>query len=336
MLNVKYCLLILALVAAPAFARGAGAPGVAGTSGIAGMPSGSGVNGRAGPRSRAAADRFRAWKAAAVQALIARGDPDSLATAAGLSFPGSSALSLAARAGELAPQNAAIGWLRLQLCVDTPGCDIRDVATVMRWVDADNGAVWLPTLAVAQREKDATEIDRVLADMAHGSRFDLYWSRIVVLMFDALSGVHKDLPGGYLASDSSRLAALYGVVGAEVIPPFGPLLETCRGPAGTLRRDVCMKLSKTMQRGDTVIAQMVGFSIERRLLAPDSRESRAIAERKRLLEWRMAAAAQFDTPLLPWLKNARARARLKQMRANPREEDVGIAILREHRMPIQP
>ena len=52
----------------------------------------------------------------------------------------------------------------------------------MRWVDADNGAAWLQTLSAAQKDRDATEVDRILADMAHGERFDLYWNRIVVLM----------------------------------------------------------------------------------------------------------------------------------------------------------
>jgi hypothetical protein len=36
------------------------------------------------------------------------------------------------------------------------------------------------------------------------------------------------------------------------------------------------------------------------------------------------------------LKNARARARIAEMRAMPREEDVDIAILREHKMPLEP
>jgi hypothetical protein len=91
-----------------------------------------------------------------------------------------------------------------------------------------------------------------------------------------------------------------------------------------------------MQRGDTVAAQMAGFSIERRLLAADGKETRAIAERRHVLEWRVAAAAKFDDPLLPWTKNAHARARLAHMRALPREEDVCIAILREHKMALDP
>jgi hypothetical protein len=63
---------------------------------------------------------------------------------------------------------------------------------------------------------------------------------------------------------------------------------------------------------------------------------RALTERRRELEWRVSAAAQFDAPVLPWLMNARARLRLAKMRSLPREEDVCIAILREHKMPVEP
>jgi hypothetical protein len=173
--------------------------------------------------------------------------------------------------------------------------------------------------------------------MAHGTRFDLYWNRIVVLMVDALYAARDDLPGSFASSDSARLMTAMGIAGAEVIPGFSPLVEACRdSSAEPERRETCLKLSKTMQRGDTIIAQMAGFSIEKRLVAPDSKEARAIAERRHVLEWRMGAAAKFDTPLLPWLKNARARARLAQMRAIPREEDACIAVLREHGMALLP
>ena len=331
---VKHCLLVLALAAAhSAAASGTGAAGAAASR----------------PGAHASLDKIQVWRTAAAATLGARADANSLATAAALRYvgsgnakagspkPGPTALDLAARASELDPQNASIGWLHLQLCLGTPACDIRDVATVMRWVDADNGAAWLQTLAAAQKDRDTTEVDRVLADMAHGARFDFYWNRIVVMMVDALEAARAELPGGYAASDSARLNTVIGIASGELIPPFGALVEACResGAAGE-RRELCLKLSKSMQHGDTIVAQMVGFSIERRLLAPDSKEARAIAERKHVLEWRVAAAAKLDDPLLPWTKNARARARLMHMRALPREEDVCIAILRQHKVALDP
>lgn len=331
---VKCCLLVLALAAT----HSPVAPGV-GVHGVTPRPG-----------AHAAADKYQAWKAEAAVALSARADANSLATAAALSYTGPvygaktgspnpkpSALELAARASELAPQNASIGWLHLQLCSGTPTCDIRDVATVMRWVDADNGAAWLQTLATAQRDRDSTEVDRILADMAHGERFDFYWNRIVVLMVDALDAARDNLPNGFAASDSAKLSTVSGIASGEIIPPFTALVEACRESGyAAERRELCLKLSKTMQRGDTIVAQLAGFSIERHLLAPDSKEARAIAERRHILEWRVAAAAKFDNPLLPWTKNARARARLAQMRAMPRQEDVCIAILRQHKMALDP
>ncbi len=320
---LKHCVLLLALAvtyAAPGFGANA-------------------MGSRHKPPSEA--EKARAWRTAAVAALIAREDAYSLATAAALRHVGPpgkpTALDLAARAAALAPEDAGIGWLHLQMCAATPGCDIRDVATVMRWVDADNGAAWLLTLAAAQKSRDSTEIDRVLADMAHTARFDLYRNRIIVLMADALEAARDVLPASFASSDSARLAAVTEIASGEIIPPFTALTEACReSGAAAERRELCLELSKTMQRGDTVAAQFVGFNIERRLIAPDGREARATAERKHVLEWRVAAAAKFDDPLLPWTKNARARAKLAHMRAMPREEDVCIAILRDHKMALDP
>jgi hypothetical protein len=281
----------------------------------------------------------RALRAQAAQALILHADADSLATAAALSFklPTSpSALELAVSAAEAAPQNPAIGWLHLQLCVDTPPCNVRDAATVLRWVDADNGASWLPILTAAVKDKDSMEVERVIGDMAQAPRFDLYWNELVVLMTDSLRNARTSLPHGFALSDAERFDLISGIV-SEVVPAFSSLLDACRGAAtGSERRENCLKLSRTMQRGDTVVAQIAGFGIERRLIAPDSREARALAERRRALEWRTSAAAQFDAPVLPWLMNARARLRLAKMRTLPREEDVCIAILREHKISTAP
>lgn len=274
-------------------------------------------------------------------------DGRSLAAAAALIFLGPersksdaaaarTAVDLAAKASDLAPDDAGIGWLRLQLCAATTGCDIRDPATTMRWVDADNSAVWMATLAIAQKDKDPEEVSWVLQQMAQGSRFDIYRNRTVVLLFDALKTAGNELPMGYVPSDLSRLSEAMAVAGAEIVPSFAPLLAACRESSAAERRENCLKLSKLMQRGDTVSAQMAGLTIERRLSSPDSKDARAAAERRRTLEWRVSAASKYDAPTLPWLRNARARARVREMRSAPREEDVAIAILRKYKIPLEP
>jgi len=299
--------------------------------------------------AKAEADNYSAWRMAAARALETRGDARSLATAAALTFVGppsrsrtdtaraaTAALDIAVRASELEPNDPATAWLRLKLCSDAPGCDIRDAATIMRWVDADNGAAWLPTLAGAQRDKDTVQVDRVLADMAEGTRFDLYGNRVAVTMFDALKRIRTRLPPNYLQSDLTRLTEAMDIAGEVVIPSFSPIINACREAVSGERREACLKLSKSMQKADAVIAQLVGFAIGKRLTPPDSKDARLIAERRRLLEWRASSANISDTPLLPWLRNARARSRLAKMRAMPREEDVCIALLKEHGMPLDP
>ena len=291
------------------------------------------------------AAKYQIWRTEAVRVLAARSDPNSLATAAALRFANGytstsvlpSALELIGRAADLAPQNAAIAWLHLQFCAAIPSCDSRDAAIVLRWVDPDNAAAWRSQLSTAQKDKDAVEVERVLADMAHATRFDLYYNQIMVMMFDAVSAAHRELPGGVAASDLAKLSTLAAVAGAEITPSFAPLIEACRESApATERREDCLKVAKIMQRGDTVSVQMVGFGIEKRLIPLDSKEARSLAERRHLLEWRSSAASKLDYSILPWTQNARVRTRLAQMRLRPREEDVCIALLREHKMPLEP
>ena len=298
-----------------------------------------------GVKSATPADKYQDWRNEAVRALAARSDASSVATAAALSFTGSfaapaaapAALQLIARASDLAPENAAIGWLHLQLCATTPACDSRDAAFVLRWVDPDNAAAWLAQLSTAHKDKDATEVERVLGDMARGTRFDLYYNQIMVMMFDALNGVRRELPGGVVSSDTAKLATLAGVATAEIIPAFSPLIDSCREAAAkSERRENCLKLAKVMQKGDTVIVQMVGFGIERRLIPGDSKEAKILIERKHLLEWRLTAASKLNYAILPWTQNSRTRTRLAQMRLRPREDDVCIALLREHKMALEP
>jgi hypothetical protein len=291
------------------------------------------------------ADKYQVWRNEAVRVLAARSDANSVATAAALSFTSSfaapaaapPALQLIARASDLAPENAAIGWLHLQLCATAPSCDSRDAAFVLRWVDPENAAAWLSQLSTAHRDKDTIEVERVLADMARATRFDLYYNQIMVMMFDALSGARRELPSGVVASDTAKLATLAGVATAEIIPAFSPLIDSCREAAPkSERREDCLKLAKVMQKGDTVIVQMVGFGIERRLIPADSKEAKSLAERKHLLEWRLSAASKLDSSILPWTQSSRTHTRLAEMRLRAREEDVCIALLREHKMALEP
>jgi len=105
----------------------------------------------------------------------------------------------------------------------------------------------LPTLAAAQKERDTTEVDRVLAQMAEAARFDLYGNRATVLMFDALKRARGVLPANYLKSDLTRLTKRWELPALRSFLHLAAHQRLSRGDHRR-RRESCLALSKTMQR----------------------------------------------------------------------------------------
>jgi hypothetical protein len=278
------------------------------------------------------------WSVGTARQLAARGDAKSLATAAVLlqsanswgASDGLHAIDLADRAALAAPDDHAIGWIRLRICEQTPGCDLPGVATTLRWVDADNAAPWLSMLAAAIRDRDEQAVDHALAGMAGAKRFYLYWNPTVTMVFDTLKGAGAKAPPGMSNADHTRLDVAYGL-SILVIPPLRPISEACKEVVAKSRHhEACVKVAALLQRGDAVVSQNEGYAVQKRLFAMDSREARTALERQKNLETRMRAERRFETAFLPWFNNRLALHRLSLMRQFPREEDVMNAVLREH------
>jgi len=284
------------------------------------------------------------WSVGTARELAARGDAKSLATAAVLLQSANPigandalrAIDLADRAAEEAPDDNAIGWVRLRICEQTPGCDLQGVATTLRWVDADNGAPWLSMLAAAMKDKDEQAVDHALSGMAGAKRFSLYWNQTVTMVFDALKSAAVIAPPGMSNADHSRLDVAYGL-SIIVIPPFRPISEACKDARALSRHhDVCVKIVALLQRGDTLVSQGEGYAVQKRLFPPDSKEVRMAVEHQKNLESKMRAERKFETAFLPWFNNRLALHRLALMRQFPREEDVMNAVLREHHINGEP
>jgi hypothetical protein len=279
------------------------------------------------------------WSTDAIRSLVVRGDARSLAAAAMLlqtagppaGLDGLHAIDLAERAMQAMPDNRAIGWIHFRICELTPGCDVPGAATTLRWVDADNAAPWLSTLAAAVREHDELAEDRALSGMSETRRFALYSNATMILVFDAYKAVGITGPRGAPKSDHERLALATSLTDAVATPAFRPLTDACKDTQGRMRRrDLCIRAAALMQHADSVSAQLEGFSMQKRLSAPDSKEVRTAGERQRNLESKRAGARRFETAFLPWFNNRLALHRLALMRQFAREEDVLNAILREH------
>ena len=281
-------------------------------------------------RSGGARASYSVWRAEAGARLGRRGDAASLATAAALCFVAArprrhtdpaareSALALAARASELDPTERRIGWLRLQLCAQLPpaATSARQRPRCAGWMrtTAPHGC---PRSPPRKRIRDPVEIDRVLADMAQGSRFDSYWNPTVVLMFDALRRARAALPP-QLPSFGSREAERGAgrSPAAEIVPPFIP----CSRPAANRRRgaprETCLEAlqghaaRRHRHRADG------GASHRERLMSPPTARSRAPSPSAAAC-WSGAFPPRAGSrwPCCPGRRMRCARARIDEMRA---------------------
>jgi len=306
------------------------------------------------PHSHAAEDRYLTLRAEAATALSGprrcglAGDGGGAALrGAGVRHKKRSAPSRRRWSWRLVPaswlrKNAGIGWLHLQLCSGTPGCDIRDVATVLRW---GGRGQWRGLAADAGRGGRKTGIRRkwtaFLADMAPRGAF-----RFLLEPHRGADGRRSrgcgadQLPGGLAGSDSAKAGHRPAESpAARSFRPSRPLVEACReSNAAPERRDLCMKLSRDHAAERYHRRATGGFSASRGICSrPTARRLGRLPSGGMFWSGVRRRRPKFDDPLLPWTKR-RAVPAHGSPRCAPcrRQEDVCIAILREHKMALDP
>lgn len=224
--------------------------------------------------------------------LVMAGDPDSLEAAA---FYGrlwgdepAERLALVERAASAAPDRPDIAWLQIQLCTAVPTCDLKPVEEHLRRIDPGNGAVWAGSLERVSVAGDTTALKALIGLIADSQRFDMYWNSTIAHVADAL--IHS--------RQMDPRTALMGTigVGAAQLVPFQPLAQACRGPAlqdpDTL--STCRRLVQVMRRGDSVITEMFGLTLAKRVWPEDSAEYQEATRARSVMLYRMNAAAKAE------------------------------------------
>jgi hypothetical protein len=218
--------------------------------------------------------------------LIARGDPDSLATAAFFQRFATGqwhdAPDLAARATAAAPDRADLAYLQLLLCYQTPSCKAEPLETHLRDLDPANGITWIYALGRAIRANDAAGTSAALAGLARAQRVDLYWTALVSHMTTAVTG-----RAGF--DESGALVFVIGVDAAMVLPPLQPISTSCSASA-IANQDVlaqCRRIFAALEHADTVLIESYGNRRAARLWPDGSAESMAIAAQRRILDYHM-------------------------------------------------
>jgi hypothetical protein len=273
--------------------------------------------------------------------LVRTGTADSLATASLLTYltPGSGEagasrdpIKLMERALAKAPARPELVWLELRECQQRRCAEEATIAASLKALDPDNGLAWLPDLRAAQAQS-AEEITKVVAAMGDKPKPTLYWNRLVVMMFDALT--HRDPaypPTAITLHADDRYTHVTGVLAAVDVPALQPLRAVCASDqfesAG--RRAACEKLLVRLESGDSVIAQNLSVVLRQGWWSATSPEHETLRSKHRQQRYLMVESNQ----LREGQADRDADARVEAMRHLPREEDVEVAMLRSFNEPL--
>jgi hypothetical protein len=218
--------------------------------------------------------------------LLARGDPDSVATAAFIERLATGAWhdapDLAARATTAAPDRADLAFQQLLLCYQMPSCKPEPLEAHLRVLDPMNGITWLSALGRATRANDAASARTALEGLAQAQRVDLYWTKLVSRMTAAITGL-----AGY--DQSAAFVAVVGIDAAMATPPLQPVSRSCSRTAiadtEVLAR--CRRIAAAFEHADSILFESYGNHLAASLWPENSTEGNAIAARRRVLDYQV-------------------------------------------------
>ncbi|MCE5234373.1 MAG: hypothetical protein ABFC67_05235 [Mizugakiibacter sp.] len=293
--------------------------------------------GDATERTGAAPDAaaLQAWRADAAKALAARDDAGALVAASMLAAgarDAATATRALQRAVELAPRDPDIAWIAVWRCADVASC--AHARENLHTLEADNAAVWLPDLYAAAQADDAARIVQALQGMAAAKRYDDHQMHLLPRVLDAL-GLVPPPAGMQEGADAGALRAgeAMALTSVAAIPPLAPLGAACGAAQDAARQALCLRVAERMQQGTSLMAQMVGEGLARRLLrAPQPLAE--LAARQRVRAWRMQKMAGLMRELAR--DPALAQAWTVAMRGHAREDDAVAALLAARGIPVEP
>jgi hypothetical protein len=251
----------------------------------------------------------------AATALAKKSDADSLAAAGllNLSISRRGSLTLIARATSTTPNRPDLVWLEAMACLAVPGCDPEPIERRLRELDPSNGAGWMGALNRADSSKNSEAKDAALTAIGNSDHVNVYYTTLVARLSRATAETKE-------ISLEEAATSIIGVLAAQAIPAYGAASRACKGEQ--LQRaeiiDVCRRVARAFERGDTYLTEMIGVAIAKRVWPENSPQWKEAAEARRVYEYRSKLAAER------WA-TSRLDEYLTLCAQNGREQDVFLA-----------
>lgn len=263
--------------------------------------------------------------------LSRRTEADALATAAMLYDSvndQAAALDRARRAARLAPERADLAWLELQLCTQNTACATDAPARRLVTLDPLNGATFLHELDEAGDPARA-RFDRALLRISQAERIDIYWNRLVVAATDVLARSDFAVDDGSPDFSYSAVTHAVGMVVAGALPNFNRITTACSMERieDSTRRDLCLRIARSLQRGDTLLAEALGMAMEKRSWPLGSAEAAAAHERRESLRSWQDEQRKLEASDAEWSPRM-----IAALRTHRTEREAGDAVLAQYRV----
>lgn len=235
--------------------------------------------------------------------------------------------SLISAATKEAPERADLAYLQASLCGLMEGCQPEAYEVRVRKLDPGNAAIWMRSLAAAQRRRETAVEGQILDAIGRAQRFDVYWNRLAA-----------SITGARIANSAyvnSSLSETIQWLGDTIVPPMQPLTLAC---SRTRTSDAqwaerCRRVARVLMNSDTYIAESIGTSIAQ-LVTPDASEQASLSEKARTSRYLWRTYASITNSQVE--RDKFALELLELMRKLRREQDVHLAVVRWAGRPTTP
>jgi hypothetical protein len=221
-----------------------------------------------------------------VDALLAQGDPRSMAFAATMlpllgdaqSSGHETRAKLLAEAVRQAPDDILVQWLGALYA--TPDANLSAPAQALLRLEPENGASWLFSLQAASKANHADGVTEALRHIGFAERFDTHYADFALAWSTILRNHPQPTrqgPASEFSLEEQPLIQGISHAVALAMPAFQPLIRACKDAGAALapkRREACIAAGRLMTAHPAEeLSRALGVSVLRVVRAPEYRQA---------------------------------------------------------------